>query len=170
MAIALLRLAELIHANRNTTRLIARGGVEFGRKHYPLFVLLHGSWLASLLLVVPAEAKGSIALLVIFVMLQFCRLWVIVSLGPYWTTRVISGPDFPVVTRSVSDYEAPQLRRGLRRDRSSPPHLWCLGTCHALQRPQCRPPLLADQNRNCGDCRAPQRYVRHCVLNPAKRL
>ena len=60
MAIALLRLAELIHANRNTTRLIAHGGVEFGSKHYPLFVLLHGSWLASLLLVVPAEAKGSI--------------------------------------------------------------------------------------------------------------
>ena len=99
MAIALLRLAELIHANRNTTRLIARGGVEFGRKHYPLFVLLHGSWLASLLLVVPAEAKASIELLALFVLLQFCRLWVIVSLGPYWTTRVITGPDFPVLRR-----------------------------------------------------------------------
>ena len=83
MAIALLRLAELIHANRNTTRLIAHGGVEFGSKHYPLFVLLHGSWLASLLLVVPVEATASIELLALFVLLQFCRLWVIVSLGPY---------------------------------------------------------------------------------------
>ena len=88
-----------IRDSRNTTRLIARGGVEFGRKHYPLFVLLHGSWLASLLLVVPVEAKASIELLALFVLLQFCRLWVIVSLGPYWTTRVISGPLFPVVRR-----------------------------------------------------------------------
>ncbi len=95
----MLRLAELIHANRNTTRLIARGGVEFGRKQYPLIVLLHGSWWVSLLLVVPAEAKGSIALLALFVLLQFCRLWVIVSLGFCWTTRVISRPDFPVVRR-----------------------------------------------------------------------
>ena len=62
-------------------------------------MLLHGSWLASLLLVVPAEAKASIELLALFVLLQFCRLWVIVSLGPYWTTRVISGPHFPLVRR-----------------------------------------------------------------------
>ncbi len=99
LAVALLRLAELVYANRNTSRLIARGGVEFGRKHYPLFVLLHGSWLVCLLLLVPADAKGNVALLILFGLLQFCRLWVIVSLGPYWTTRVISGPHFPVVRR-----------------------------------------------------------------------
>mgnify|MGYP001262956947 CR=1 FL=1 len=97
LAVALLRLAELIHANRNTTRLIARGGVEFGQKHYPLFVLLHGSWLVCLLLLVPADATGNIVLLALFGLLQFCRLWVILSLGPYWTTRVISAPDFPLV-------------------------------------------------------------------------
>ncbi len=62
-------------------------------------MLLHGSWLVCLLLVLPPEAKGSITLLTLFVLLQFCRLWVIVSLGPYWTKRVISAPDFPLIRR-----------------------------------------------------------------------
>ena len=99
LAVALLRLAELIYANRNSLRLIARGGVEFGRKHYQLFVLLHGSWLVCQLLVAPADAKGSITLLALLFLPQFCRLWVITSLGPYWTTRVISAPNFCLVRR-----------------------------------------------------------------------
>ena len=99
LAVALLRVAELAYANRNTGRLLARGGVEFGKKHYPLFVLLHGSWLLSLLLLIPADTVGDVRLLTIFALLQLCRLWVIVSLGPYWTTRVISSPDFPLIVR-----------------------------------------------------------------------
>ena len=170
MAIALLRLAELIHANRNTARLIARGGVELGRKHYPLFVLLHGSWLASLLLVVPAEAKGNIALLVIFVVLQFCRLWVIVSLGPYWTTRVISGPDFPVVRRGpYRIMKHPNYAVVAPRSQFSPSPL-VPGNLPCSSAPSMPSSSTGGSNRNCGDCRAPQRYVRHCVLNPAKGL
>ena len=44
LAVALFRVAELILAQRNTKRLLANGGSEFGRRHYPLFVLLHGGW------------------------------------------------------------------------------------------------------------------------------
>src|SRR3984893_2106170 len=50
------RAAELILAARNTRALLARGGVEVGAGHYPLLVLLHGAWLATLLFLVPADA------------------------------------------------------------------------------------------------------------------
>jgi methyltransferase len=33
------------------------------------------------------------------VLLQAARIWVIASLGPYWTTRIISVPGAPLVRR-----------------------------------------------------------------------
>ena len=42
------RLIELAIAGRNTRRLLARGAVEAGRRHYPLIVALHVAWLAGL--------------------------------------------------------------------------------------------------------------------------
>lgn len=93
------RLVELWLANRNARRLIARGGVEHGAAHYPLFVLLHGSWLAVLAIAAPAEIRLDPLLLAGFVLLQLARLWVIWSLGPYWTTRIVTLPDAPLVRR-----------------------------------------------------------------------
>jgi len=97
LAVALLRVAELVYAQRNTNRLLADGGREFGRGHYPLFVLLHGGWLLALFFGVPSSAEVSPVLLAIFVVLLCGRVWVIATLGPYWTTRVISAPDFPLI-------------------------------------------------------------------------
>jgi len=99
LAVALLRVAELVHARRNERRLRAAGGVEHGARHYPLFVLLHGTWLAALFALVPADATASSWLLGAFALLQLGRLWVILSLGRYWTTRVIAVPDVPLVRR-----------------------------------------------------------------------
>lgn len=42
------RLGELELARANTRRLLACGGREVGRRHYPLFILLHASWLVAL--------------------------------------------------------------------------------------------------------------------------
>ena len=93
------RALELVHAARNTRALLARGGVELGRSHYPLLVLLHAAWLVALLLLVPSDAPLSRLWLAAFVLLQALRLWVVVSLGPYWTTRVITLADVPLVRR-----------------------------------------------------------------------
>lgn len=38
-------------------------------------------------------------LLVLFALLQLARLWVIASLGPFWTTRVITLPGAPLIRR-----------------------------------------------------------------------
>ena len=37
--------------------------------------------------------------LLFFVLLQALRVWVLVTLGSYWTTRVITVPDTPLVSR-----------------------------------------------------------------------
>ena len=99
LLVAAQRLAEVAWARRNERRLRALGGMEIGARHYPLFFVLHGSWLATLWLLVPPAAPAVWPLLMIFALLQAARVWVIASLGPYWTTRIISIPDAPLVRR-----------------------------------------------------------------------
>jgi len=91
------RIAELVRARHNTRALLARGGVEVGSGHYPLLVLLHGAWLATLLYAVPPDTVPSWGWLGVFVLLQALRIWVLASLGPYWTTRIITLPGAPLV-------------------------------------------------------------------------
>lgn len=95
--VALQRLAELALAARNTRALRAAGAIELDASAYPLFVLLHGAWLAGLALLVPASATASWPLLGAFAALQIGRIWVIASLGRYWTTRLIVLPDHPLI-------------------------------------------------------------------------
>ncbi len=96
--VALQRLGELVYARRNSRRLLARGGVEVGAGHYPFLVLLHGAWLIALAVAVPRDAPVNVALLAVFLALQGGRLWVMKTLGRYWTTRIITVPGAPVVT------------------------------------------------------------------------
>ena len=92
------RLGELVLARANTRRLLAEGGVEFGRAHYPLIVALHAAWLACLL-IFGAERSVDRWLLAIFVLLQIARVWTIASLGRRWNTRVIVVPGAARVPR-----------------------------------------------------------------------
>jgi len=96
--VATQRLWELWLANRNTKRLLAEGGVEVGAGHYPLFVVLHASWLAAIAIVTPWTAVPNLWWLALYVVLQFGRLWVISTLGRFWTTRIITLPGAPLQT------------------------------------------------------------------------
>ncbi len=91
------RVLETIYAARNARALIARGGVEIGRKHYPLIVALHACWLAVLILALPTELPIHFIPLILFLGLQGLRIWVIATLGPYWTTRIITIPGAPLI-------------------------------------------------------------------------
>jgi methyltransferase len=95
--VVLQRLAELVWAQRNTRRLLARGGRETNARHYPLFILLHASWLLAIATTVPLDTEPNWLLIGVFAVLQILRLWVITTLGPYWTTRVITLDDAPLV-------------------------------------------------------------------------
>jgi methyltransferase len=99
LLVAAQRLAEVAWARRNERHLRAAGGVEIGARHYSLFFILHGSWLAALWLGVPPDAPVVWPLLWLFALLQAARLWVIASLGRYWTTRIITVPGAPLVRR-----------------------------------------------------------------------
>lgn len=98
--VALQRVVELFYSARNTRRLLAQGGVEHGAIQYPFFILLHAAWLASMAVLIPARTVPNWWLLGIYALLQPFRVWTIASLGPYWTTRVITVAG------------APRLRRG----------------------------------------------------------
>ena len=99
LLVATQRLGELGYARRNTKRLLAAGGTEHGAGHYPLIVALHGGWLVALFALVPADVPPSWWLLGCYGLLQLGRLWIIVSLGARWTTRVIALPGAPRVRR-----------------------------------------------------------------------
>ncbi len=102
--IAALRLAELAWSARNTRRLRARGAIEAGAAHYPLFVALHAGWLLAMLLFIDPRAPANPWLLGVFGALQAARLWVIASLGERWTTRVIVPPGEPRATAGPYRY------------------------------------------------------------------
>ncbi|MBX3498489.1 MAG: hypothetical protein KF889_03530 [Alphaproteobacteria bacterium] len=95
--VALQRLGELVYARRNTRALLAKGAVEVGRAHYPLFVLLHASWLLAIVAMLPPAPPIHWPALAALVALQALRLWVIATLGPYWTTRILTLPGAPLV-------------------------------------------------------------------------
>ena len=95
--VALQRLAELVLANQNTKRLLARGAQEHSPRHYALIVAVHATWLAALFWMAPGKPVHW-TFLALFVLLQLGRVWVIRTLGPRWTTRIIVLPGAPLVT------------------------------------------------------------------------
>lgn len=91
------RLVELVYAERNTRALVKRGAIEVGRAHYPFIVALHALWLLAIVLMLPAQATIHWLALALFLVLQAGRVWVIATLGPYWTTRIITLDGAPLV-------------------------------------------------------------------------
>lgn len=91
------RLGELVLAKRNTARLLVRGGVEHGAKHFPVIVALHGVWLIGLWLLALGEPVNW-WWLGVFLLLQVFRVWILVTLGARWTARVIIVPGETLIT------------------------------------------------------------------------
>jgi len=98
--VTLQRLAELVHARRNTQRLLAEGAVEIGGDHYPIIVLLHAGWLCGLWMwFADGLVAFSFSAAVLYLVVQLLRVWVMASLGRYWTTRILVPRETPLVAR-----------------------------------------------------------------------
>src|SRR5215510_5979413 len=94
------RLVELAIASRNTRALLAEGAYEVGRGHYPVIVFLHSAWLAALwLLVLLGDFVFQPWAAIAYLAVQGLRIWTLLSLGRYWTTRIIVAPDAPLVRK-----------------------------------------------------------------------
>jgi methyltransferase len=96
--VTLQRLGELWLSSRHTKRLLAQGAYEVGASHYPLIVAVHVWWLALLWWLAPNRPIDAFWL-ALFLLLEILRLWVLTSLGPRWTTRIIVLPNAPLVRR-----------------------------------------------------------------------
>ena len=97
------RLGELILSRYNTAKLLARGAIEIAPGHYPLIVATHAAWLIALW-AWGCDQNVNFVALSVFILLQVFRLWVLATLGPRWTTRIIVLPDAPMVTSGPYRY------------------------------------------------------------------
>ena len=92
------RLAELAWNRGNEARLRAAGAVEAGAAHYPVMVVLHAAWLAALWLW-GLNRPLVWPWVLVYVVLQGGRAWVLATLGRRWTTRVFVTPGETLVRR-----------------------------------------------------------------------
>lgn len=96
--VTLQRIVELWWAKQNERRLFAAGGIEYGRPHFVLIVILHATWLIGMW---PLAYDRSLdpRFFVIVVALQLARFWVLATLGRRWTIRIIVVPGEKLVAR-----------------------------------------------------------------------
>jgi methyltransferase len=92
------RGAEEVYSARNTRALLARGAREEGAGYYPVVAVAHLGWIASLFFLIPPDAQPIWPLIVLYVLLQVARYWVIATLGQYWTHRIITVDEAPIVS------------------------------------------------------------------------
>jgi methyltransferase len=102
LAVAAERVVELVVSKRNAKVAFANGGKEFGRKHYPVMVVIHTALLLGCVLEVWALHRPFLPwlgwpMLAVAVAAQVLRWWCITTLGERWNTLVIVVPDAPLV-------------------------------------------------------------------------
>lgn len=94
---------ELRLARRNEAWARTQGAVEHGARHYPLFFLLHGGWLAGWVIEAlgtgPTLWPGWPLAIGAFALAQALRYWAIATLGPRWNTRILVLPGAPRIRR-----------------------------------------------------------------------
>jgi len=101
--VTLQRLGELVLARHNTRALLARGAIEVDARHYPLIVAVHAAWLIALW-IFGRDQEVNLLALAVFVMLQGLRVWILMTLGPRWTTRIIILPGEPLIASGPYRY------------------------------------------------------------------
>lgn len=104
------RIVELIVSTRNARWAFERGGVESGRGHFPFMVALHTGLLVGALAEVWLADRPFLPwlgwpMLVLALLCQVGRGWIIRSLGRQWNTRVIVVPGLGRVRRGPYRYD-----------------------------------------------------------------
>ncbi|HVT66935.1 MAG TPA: isoprenylcysteine carboxylmethyltransferase family protein [Trebonia sp.] len=100
--IACERIAELVVSQRHAAASLAGGGVESGRRHFPVMVALHAALLAGCVIEPLAGHRAFLpafggAMVAVVVAANALRWWCIRTLGPRWSARVIVVPGLPLV-------------------------------------------------------------------------
>ncbi len=91
------RLLELVVSRRNARAAFARGGIEYGVRHFRVMSLMHTAFLLACALEVvllrrPFTPWLGWPALGLVILAQGLRYWAILSLGDRWNVRVIVVP------------------------------------------------------------------------------
>ena len=102
-AVGVERIIELVISQRHISFSKSRGGVEFGRSHYPAMVVLHLGLLVGAVLEVWLLDRIFYPwlgwpMLAVVIAAQALRWLCIATLGWQWSTRVVVVPDAPRVS------------------------------------------------------------------------
>jgi len=102
------RVIELGIAKNNEKKLKERGALEFGQEHYKFFIILHSMFFISILIenyfIHYLEIRFFTFLIIVFIILQLARVWVISTLGERWNTKIIILPNEKLVKRGLYKY------------------------------------------------------------------
>jgi len=104
--IIIIRIGELFLSNKNEKWLLKNGAVEYGKKHYPLIVALHILFFLSLIIeyyFTQTHSFSSIILIFYFLLLVF-KVWIILSLGKFWNTKIFRIQNFPLIKKGPYKY------------------------------------------------------------------
>nr|WP_071459916.1 isoprenylcysteine carboxylmethyltransferase family protein [Bacillus mediterraneensis] len=97
------RLSELVIARSNEQKLKAMGAIEAGQGHYKAMVLIHIAFLLSTVAEVVFMGRDLSAfwplLISLFLATQVMRVWALMSLGPFWNTKIIILPGAEAVKK-----------------------------------------------------------------------
>jgi methyltransferase len=108
-AVSIERLVELAVSRRNARRAFAQGGVEVGQRHFRVMAVMHTAFLAACALEValldrPFPGLPGYAALLLALLAQGMRAWVIATLGERWNVRIIVVPGAPPVASGPYRY------------------------------------------------------------------
>ncbi|MCR2820186.1 isoprenylcysteine carboxyl methyltransferase family protein [Lederbergia panacisoli] len=102
------RLVEVKIAKRNEQWMLQNGAKEYGQNHYSLMVLMHTGFFLCLILEYvtrkPLLNTFWLVFLIIFLIVQIARMWVIATLGKFWNTKIIVLPRTNVVKKGPFKY------------------------------------------------------------------
>lgn len=94
------RLVELYISRRNTRKLVEAGGKEYSSEHYPYMMTMHVAWLvliAGLFWYQYATVEISAFFFAVYLVFQVLRVWVLATLGRYFTTKIVSVDNLPLI-------------------------------------------------------------------------
>lgn len=101
------RMAELHRAAENRAWALAAGAREYGKSHYPCFLVLHAGWLFGWLVEGYWRQEYSQVWslwLGLFCVTQGLRYWCINSLGRCWNTRILVLPGSKLIRHGPYRY------------------------------------------------------------------
>jgi methyltransferase len=104
--VILSRIGELLLSNKNEKWLLQNGAIEYGSKHYPFIIALHSLFFISLILEYSVHhvASYSLSFLLFYFLLLAFKIWMILSLGKFWNTKIYRIAGFPLINKGPYKY------------------------------------------------------------------